>query len=276
VTNGIAGLYMRPRDLAKFGILYLDRGKWGEQQVLPAEWVDESTREQAYIGPDDYLGGIDRRFGYMWSIFPEQGYYGFMGMAGQELFVIPEKNMVVVFTGGLEVGKEASLLKLVNTYILPAATSVKALSPDPESNARLDLLTQAAAGSARPIPPLPQAALELSGKTFRLDPNPLDWEDITFSFSANSDEAALKVSGQTWLAIGLDGRYRLTDQVDSRPAGLRGRWRNSEEFELDHILLGEFVESSARIVFSGEQLTMFIKSHNYGGPELVIKGASIP
>jgi CubicO group peptidase (beta-lactamase class C family) len=36
--------YASARDLARFGLLYLRRGRWGDQQVIPAEWVDESTR----------------------------------------------------------------------------------------------------------------------------------------------------------------------------------------------------------------------------------------
>jgi CubicO group peptidase (beta-lactamase class C family) len=75
ITNGIAGLYLTPRDLAKFGFLYLNLGQWNGQSVVPADWVKESTREQSYIGEDEYVGGLDRRFGYLWSIFPDQNYY---------------------------------------------------------------------------------------------------------------------------------------------------------------------------------------------------------
>jgi CubicO group peptidase (beta-lactamase class C family) len=49
-TNGIAGLYLTPRDLAQYAFLYLDSGHWDGRQVVPADWVKESTRKQAYIG----------------------------------------------------------------------------------------------------------------------------------------------------------------------------------------------------------------------------------
>jgi CubicO group peptidase (beta-lactamase class C family) len=173
VSDGIAGLYLTPRDLAKYGYLYLKKGNWNGQQVLPAQWVEESTGEQAYIGPDDYVGGLDRRFGYMWSIFPELEYYGYLGMAGQELFVLPEKNLVIVFTGALPVGKEAALLDLINEYIVPAVLSDEPLPPDPQAFSRLEALIQAAAGSRRPVPALPQTALDITGKTYLLASNPL-------------------------------------------------------------------------------------------------------
>ena len=91
--------------MAKFGYLYLNKGNWAGRQVVSDQWVGDSTREQAYIGKDDYVGGLDRRFGYLWSIFPDQRLYGYRGMAGQEICIIPEEKMVIVFTGALEVSK---------------------------------------------------------------------------------------------------------------------------------------------------------------------------
>ncbi len=126
ITNGIAGLYLTPHELAKYGLLYLNQGNWDGKQVIPAQWVKDSTSEQAYIGKDEYAAGLDRRFGYLFSLFPDQKYYGYLGRAGQELYVLPEKNMVIVFTGSMAVGKEGDLLNLINDYILPAVKSDQA------------------------------------------------------------------------------------------------------------------------------------------------------
>ena len=273
VTNGIAGLYLRPRDLAKYGYLYLKKGNWNGQQVVPVQWVEESTREQAYIGPDDYVGGLDRRFGYMWSIFPDLKYYGYLGMAGQELFVLPEKNMVIVFTASLSAGKEAVLLRLVNDYIVPAVLSEDPLPTNPQAFSRLEALIQAAAGSQLPVPALPQTALGITGKTFRLDPNPLGWKDMTFTFQPNSDTAVLSMSASPDLEIGLDNRYRLTETPGSRPVGLRGRWLAPDEFELDYIILGDFIESVGRFKFDGSQMTLTITNMNFGGPPMKLHGS---
>jgi CubicO group peptidase (beta-lactamase class C family) len=272
VTNGVAGLYLTPRDLAKFGYLYLNQGNWNGRQVVPEKWVEESTREQAYIGQDDYVGGLDRRFGYLWSLFPNQGYYGYLGMAGQELFIVPEKQLVIVFNGSLEVGKEAALLRLINDYIIPAARSEAALPADPQGDARLKALIESAAGSKQPVPALPQTALDITGKTFALESNPLGWPDMTFSFQPGSDVATLEISGSPALAIGLDGQYRLTESPVSRPVGLKGYWDTPNSFVLQHILLGEFPESLGRVEFAGERMTLSIKSLNYAGPALVIRG----
>jgi CubicO group peptidase (beta-lactamase class C family) len=272
VTNGIAGLYLTPRDLAKFGYLYLNNGNWNGRQVVSSQWVEESTREQAYIGPDDYAGGLDRRFGYLWSIFPEQKIYGYLGMAGQELFIVPENKLVIVFTSALEVGKEAALLRLVNEFILPAARSDNALSPDPQSELELKMLIESIAGSKEPVPALPQTALDITDKTYLLTPNPLGWKDMTFSFQPDSDVASLKMTGSPILKIGLDNKYRLTENPVSRPVGLKGYWDTPNTFILNHILMGDFLESVGRIEFEDNRLTLTIKSLNYGNPPLVIYG----
>ena len=43
-SYGIAGLYLTPRDLAKYGYLYLNKGNWNGSQVVSEQWVEESTR----------------------------------------------------------------------------------------------------------------------------------------------------------------------------------------------------------------------------------------
>ncbi len=273
VTNGVAGLYLTPRDLAKFGYLYLNKGFWNGRQLISKEWVEEFTREQAYIGNDDYVGGLDRRFGYLWSIFPDQGFYGYLGMAGQELFIVPEKGLVIVFTGALEVGKEAALLRLVNEYIIPAVQSKAALPPNPQAEAVLKTLIELSAGSKQPVPALPQAALDITGKNYVLEGNMLGWKDMTFSFQPDFDVATLSITGSPTLEIGLDDQYRLTETPGSRPVGLKGYWEPPSTFVLQHIIMGDFLESVGRIEFDDNRMMLTIKSLNYSNPPLVIHGS---
>jgi len=148
VTNGITGLWLTPRDLAKLGYLYLHKGRRDGEQVVSKSWLEAATREQANIGPDEYVAGRDRRFGYFFSIFPDQRMYGYLGMAGQELYVVPEKNLVIVFTASLPLGEEDSLLALVQDYIVPAVQSAAALPANPDAQQELAALVRKAAGKA--------------------------------------------------------------------------------------------------------------------------------
>lgn len=89
---------LKLRDMARFGFLYLNKGKWQNEQIIPAEWVEASTKEQIQT-PD---GGS---YGYFWWI--KEFKYGDKiisafegsGNGGNKITVIPELDMVIVLTG---------------------------------------------------------------------------------------------------------------------------------------------------------------------------------
>jgi CubicO group peptidase (beta-lactamase class C family) len=92
---GGGGLRLPARDLAKFGYLYLNRGRWGGTQVVPADYVAASTRPQSY--PSGGLGD----YGYQWWVTHQTaGHDGFraQGYGGQVIQVIPDLDLVVVIT----------------------------------------------------------------------------------------------------------------------------------------------------------------------------------
>jgi hypothetical protein len=132
ITIGYVGLYMRPRDMARFGYLYLMNGKWGDRQIVPAHWVAESTR--SLISADSNTG-----YGYQWWVMsPER--YAAIGYSGQRIYVIKDKNMVVAFTSMLQERKESLPYGILMGYILPAVKSDKPIKENPEAYSRLKSL----------------------------------------------------------------------------------------------------------------------------------------
>lgn len=95
VTMGPAGLLLTARELCKLGQLMLDRGLWKGERVVSEEWVSEAT-----LGHVDtkapFEGGV-HPYGYYWWIVPGFGYAAW-GHGGQYVFVVPERNMVLVQT----------------------------------------------------------------------------------------------------------------------------------------------------------------------------------
>jgi len=91
-------LYMTSRDFAKIGQLVLNKGKWGNQQVVSSEWIEEATT------PKTKITGLD--YGYLWWNIPfvtaEKTFVSktATGNGGQYIMLIPEKNIMAVFTGG--------------------------------------------------------------------------------------------------------------------------------------------------------------------------------
>ncbi|MCE1252427.1 MAG: beta-lactamase family protein [Anaerolineae bacterium] len=271
-SNGIAGLYLTPRELARFGLLYLQQGRWNGKQLVSKDWVQKSTSQQAYIGKSDYTAGMDRRFGYLFSIFPEKEYYGYLGMAGQALFVFPKQNMLVVFTAGLPVGAEGQLLPLVNDYILPSVRSGQALPENPAANQRLTDAVFRAAGLSQPLIELPVEAADISGREITFDPNPYGWNTLVFTFKDGTSEALVNVNRSIQYRMGLDGRYRLTDNQPGRPLGLKARWLDGHSLLVDDISLGEFGLTEVVFTFAGEQVQTTVKNLNFPGDESFLNG----
>ena len=131
-TIGWGRLHLRPRDMARFGYLFLNNGNWEGRQVVSAHWVADATRKHVSATP---AAG----YGYQWWVMsPER--YAAMGYRGQRIVVLKDKNMVVVFTGRLK-GKDLSIPDgLLNGCILPAVQSDGPLPEDKEALNRLRFL----------------------------------------------------------------------------------------------------------------------------------------
>lgn len=100
LPNGGSGLFLRPRDMAKFGQLFLDGGVWQGQRIISAEWVARSVERHVSLSWNDTSG-----YGYQWWLddFVVNGRsvpsYSTRGFGGQYIFVVPSLNLVVAFTG---------------------------------------------------------------------------------------------------------------------------------------------------------------------------------
>ena len=96
LTDAEGGLYLTPRDLAKFGYLYLHNGKWENKQVLPGNWV-EITHEKRVDTTSPWF-----KYGFHWWLMPYGDNHTALlasGLGGQRMIVLPELDIVAVFTG---------------------------------------------------------------------------------------------------------------------------------------------------------------------------------
>ncbi|MDY7040100.1 MAG: serine hydrolase, partial [Chloroflexota bacterium] len=147
ITIGWGELRMKPHDMAKIGYLYLNEGLWDGEQVVPSAWVEKSTRKHI---PATLQDG----YGYQWWI-DSSGVYMALGYAGQFIFVVPEKDMVVVFTSNLDEERFYVPQTLLNDFIVPAAKASTPLPPNPDGVALLEYSIKALATSQTsvPVPP---------------------------------------------------------------------------------------------------------------------------
>ena len=90
-----SGINGRAIDFAKFGRLYLNRGEWKGKEVVPQSWVEESTRVDTTTDPADF-------YQYFWwvdVVEPDRGRFMARGNLGQFIYVVPDKDLVIVRFG---------------------------------------------------------------------------------------------------------------------------------------------------------------------------------
>lgn len=113
VAFGGSNMHLRPRDMAKFGFLFLNNGTWDGEQLVPVAWVTESTAHHA----SPYDDAPETGYGYQWWLNLPIATYLAIGYNGQQINVVPEHNLVVVFTAAYE---DASFSSIMSEYIIPA------------------------------------------------------------------------------------------------------------------------------------------------------------
>jgi len=98
--NGLLGsIEIAPLDMAKVGYMYLNKGMWKGVEVIPEQWVVLSTSK--HIDTPNNLNEVTNfgaGYGYLWWNNYFGGYHA-NGFGGQYMFVVPESDLVVVFTG---------------------------------------------------------------------------------------------------------------------------------------------------------------------------------
>ncbi len=132
ISIGGYGLYLRTEDIAKFGQLYLQKGKWNGKQLLPESWVEQATSKQVSNGSDP-TKDWDQGYGFQfWRC--RHGAYRGDGKDGQFCIVLPEQDAVIAITANT--GDMQAELNIVWDKLLPAFGD-QSLPENPVEEAKL-------------------------------------------------------------------------------------------------------------------------------------------
>ena len=225
-THGWGDLHLHPRDMARFGLLYLHNGKWGNTQVIPEAWIRESTK--AAVSVRQGVG-----YGYSWWINTARPpIFEAVGRGGQRISVLPNENMVVVWTGG---GADTDQIAPFLFRSIRSDTTIV------ENPAGMQKLKQALLRCSKPIVEsrsvrTPGLEKRVSGVTYSLSSNPLDLRSMRLDFkNTNAATVTLQFPDGRWIVpVGLDGKRRFAAVGPSGLAvGAIGRWLSDSEFLLD-------------------------------------------
>lgn len=171
-STGGFGLYLKTRDMAKVGLLYLRRGEWDGQQVIPRAWVDKVFQPSVAM---DLAPGTDYRYADSWWSIPSRQAYMAVGFHRQVILVLPKQGVVAAMTGRRNYSFEQLL-----DHLQGAVKSDQPLPPDAAAHEALQARVRAAAVEA-PEAELPAGAAVagVSGRSWKAGRNELGVKQLT-------------------------------------------------------------------------------------------------
>jgi CubicO group peptidase (beta-lactamase class C family) len=198
--QGFSGLFARTEDVAKLGLLYLQRGRWGETQLIPEAYVAQATSRQI-DNPD--MDNVDWRQGYGFQFWMARHGYRGDGAFGQFCIVLPEQDVVIATTGGTEAMQ--AVLDHLWTHLLPGLRDDR-----PDDSAQPELERRLRGLALAPY----------AGRS-----GPPRWEDWTSEFVATPGSAFTSVELRS-ADGGLEVTLAEADNAVTFPVGT-GRWQES-------------------------------------------------
>ncbi len=250
IVVGGYGLSIRTEDIARFGQLYLQKGKWEGKQIVPETWIEAATSYQTSNGSNP-KSDWDQGYGFQfWRC--RNGAYRGDGAFGQYCIVMPQQDAVIAITAGL--GDMQSVLNLVWDKLQPAMTAA-ALAPDEASHAKLNqtlknLSLRPQQGTGAPA--------NFFGKNYQFAANPKNLESVTLENNQpdsttivtryNGVENRIECGHNKWKS------GQVTRGIQLLPVAASGAWTADDTFTAKICFTQTPFIQSVRLKFSGDEL----------------------
>lgn len=236
VSLGGYGLNVRTEDIAKFGQLYLQKGKWGDKQLIPAEWVAMATSKQTSNGSNP-KSDWDQGYGFQfWRC--RNGAYRGDGAFGQYCIVLPEQDAVIAITSGTK--DMQAVLNLVWDILLPGLKKEALPADDATAKKLKDKLARLSVpvqkGDAKPA-----VLKDVSGKVYTFAANDQKVESLSLVFDDTGGGVTIvsKMNGEERkMACGAGEWKRGTMAVGppATPAAASGAWTADDTYTAKVVL----------------------------------------
>ncbi len=262
VNMGGFGLNITTEDIARFGQLYLQKGKWEGKQIILEAWVDEATKSHISNG-DNPESDWNQGYGYQFWRCRHNAYRG-DGAFGQYCVVMPEQDAVLAITSGL--GDMQEPLNIVWDILLPAMKE-KAVRANKaaqealtEKLSRLSIVPVEGKASST-------AAAKLSDRVYKLDDNKLNLKSLAFKFAKSGCAITIKRGrteetipcGQGAWQAGQTKLFNQPHETKAVPVVTSGGWTAKDTFTfIVRANLTPFFQTFV-CKFAGDQLTVETK-----------------
>lgn len=225
VSTGGYGLSIRTGDIARFGQLYLQKGQWHGQQLVPADWIEAATKLQTSNGSNPN-SDWDQGYGYQfWRC--RHGVYRGDGAFGQYCIVLPDHDAVVAINSGVR--NMQAVLDLVWEKLLPAMEDAP-LRPDVTANTKLEARLRSL---SLPVVEGTGSPASVSGKRYTFPANSqtlesieiVDNDPMTIRLRAGGDEHRMTFGQGQW-----HDQRMAWGPLPEQPMAATGAWTADDTF----------------------------------------------
>lgn len=263
ISTGGYGLSIRTEDIAKFGQLYLQKGKWQGKQLVPAAWVEAATARQTSNGSNP-KSDWDQGYGYQfWRC--RYGAYRGDGAFGQYCIVLPEQDAVIAITSGLR--DMQAVLNLIWDKLLPAFQT----SPLPADVAAASKLKESLKSlTLTQSKQTDRPAIEL-GRKYKFPDNDRKLESVTLRYG-DKDFATLEVVAADALQRIECGKGKWEaghfgwGALPAQPAAASGAWTSPNTYSTKFCFFETPFVVTVDLKFEGNEVKLSSQSNvGFGG-----------
>jgi CubicO group peptidase (beta-lactamase class C family) len=245
------GLYLHTRDMARFGVLYLQGGQWNGKQVVPRGWVDRVFSPKVDM---DFPG---HRYADFWWSIPRRNAYFAAGFHRQLIMVLPQLGVVAAATGRGDYPVDDLI-----THLERAARSATPLPENGAGQAELQgKIATAAAEQASPQGATVRPALQRG--VWQIEDNRVGIRELTLDFATPQPTYKVKLRSRQFSGvIGLDGRFGSGDDAGT-PVFTRASWKDASTLEMEQHWPEEAGQMFYTLRFDGAELE-FTHTNQFG------------
>ncbi len=269
LNHGWGDLHLYPRDMAKLGYLYLHEGKWGERQIVSSAWVRSSFETRAMVRE-----GVGYGFSWWLNLARTPRIPEAEGRGGQRIAVVPDKDLVVVYSSG---GADTDD---VSPTLLKALKSDGVLPPNAAGMVRLkrSLATARVGARATAVGKLPAVAAKVSGKRYEFASNALGLRSLSLTFGGGAEAGMeMRFGEELWSGkVGLDGVRRFSAKGhQGQPMAVLGGWRGESEFGLDVDLVSNITHILITLRYSGDAVEAELRDATGSFNGVKVRGVAV-
>jgi len=268
INMGGWGLKIKTEDIARFGQLYLQKGIWRGQRILPEAWVEEATRKQVPNG-DDPNSDWNQGYGYQFWRCRHNIYRG-DGAFGQYCIVMPEQNAVLAINSG--VGDMQAVLNNVWNCLL-ASMKDSPLPPNPVDQEKLTARLNSLAYEAPQGPKKSPLAEKIGGRTYVVEPHPMKFKTVKLDLQGETFTLTVEQGRKTHqLTGGMSAWVKGKTAMFNRSPWVvvtSGVWTHKDTFTITTRAYETPFYYTLTLKFVGEQVTVDVDANVGFGPEKV-------